>query len=454
MKKHLIPFWLSLVLLAFAGQGASAAVWTIPAFDIQAWNYYSGVGSVAYWSAKKKLYVGVRTYTPNRRGLVVFDTDASGNIIGQGRRYLSHPSEETPGHWTMVQSMLVDTRHTKLFLGLSDSHSTLTTALVMISLDSAGEPTGSPQAYSTGQPYNNVLAMALHPTLNRLYMVGWGCPGIYARDLDTNGVPTGSPLSWSIGSQGKFSITVRSNGGKVYLGTYPGVCEVSNMTSGAPSGTLHSYTATDVAGYLICSANNKGVYYKTDSGYVAYWAVTGVGEPSGSPVVTSTAVQNLQATSSNTLATCNVVTFTDAITAQTKTSGFKTREYSLNSNGSLNAILNETAAVDRRTASLLNTSPSVCVADSYLSGFLGNRYKDLSMRTTLNWVEPNGDMTASSTDVTMSGQGVYLRFCYSSRWRATWRAPTRRSPWWSTIRPAPTVNSTWRARTAMSMRAT
>lgn len=398
----------------------SLDTWAVPALNTS--GIVSNATAVAYDATKRKLYVGHMTDAAQCLGLTVFDTDDQGKVLGVGRRYLSHPDTQPGGALTWVQTLFLDTRHNALFIGLSFSGtSTCTTPLVRYSLDADGEPTGSPQAYDTGHPRYTVYAIALHPTLNRLYTGGWGDSRVFALDLGADGIPTGSPVTLSLGgNNGPYTISLRADGTRLYAGTHPGVLQVITLdANGNKTGTTRSYTATNYAtAYLLMSANDRGVYYKDQSGYMRYWSLDASGEPSGAPVATTLAVQWGRATTRNTLVTSEPVTFTDALTVETKTSGV--REYALNADGSLGAMLRESAELDCQQSNssyfcTLSTEPDVALITNSLTGFLGNRIGNLSLRTTLLLAEATGEVHPETTIATLNSQNTYLRFSHSVR---------------------------------------
>lgn len=417
--------------LPLEASAARAATWAVPALNSS--GIFSDASAVVYDAARHKLYVGHLTDAGNRRGLMVFDTDSQGNPVGISRRYLSHPNVQPGGTVTWIRTIFLDTRHNKLFIGTDCYEDAgMTTPLVMYNLDATGEPAGSPQAFATGNPNRTVYAVVLHPTLNRLYTVGWGGGAVYARNLDANGVPIGAPVALALGTYGPFSLSLRADGTKLYAGTYPNILQVIDLdANGNKVGSTRSYTASNYAStYLLMTANACGIYYKDQSGYIRYWHVTADGEPTDAPVATALAVQWGKATANNTLIASEDVPFTDALTGLPKVSGVKVREYALNTDGSIGAVQQESAAFDRQRTNIspytyfytLNTEPNTALITTSLAGFRGNRIGNLSLRTTLLFVEETGEIAPVTSSAALSSQSVYLQFSYSPRWGMVYAA--------------------------------
>ena len=416
------------------GCAVHATDWAVPACQ----PTIASTNCVAYNAATHKLYVGNPTDERTRRQLTVYDTDEQGRIIGQGRRYVVHSNPQPGNQLTEIVCIFLDTRHNKLFIGLTNQvyrDPVFTNPLVMFNLDAAGEPTGAPQAFNiTFTCYPGITAIAQHPTLNRLYLVGQFDWGVQVIDQDANGVPTGTPTYYSIGPYTYRSIDIRADGTKCYLGgvqytgqSWPSELLVVDMDGNGNlnTGTLRRYAGTGKTGYLIATANNRGVYYRTDDGHLAYWSLDAAGEPTpAAPTVTAMAVQNQAATPSDHLVVCVDETFTDALDATTKVSGVRVKEFALNTNGSLDALIRQSAAFDRQKVydyayqviTPLNVRPDTAVITSPLTGVRGNRIANLSMRTTLLSVEAGGELAPRYTSTQFSSVATYLRFAYSARW--------------------------------------
>jgi hypothetical protein len=415
-----------LACLLFGLSGISlAADWVVP--NCQSPVAY--VGGIAYNTATHKVYAGFMTDSKARKGLLVYDTDAKGNIIGQGRRYLSHPNPSPGGNvLTWVHCIFFDSRHNKLFLGLNSMYDGgFTTPLVMYNLDASGEPTGQPQAFNVGIPYQAIYWIAQHPTLNRLYFASWGNWGINAVNQDANGAPTGTPSSYGISPYSYNTVHFRSDGSKCYLGglsyvggQYVGSIRVVDVDGNGNlnTGNYRTYYATDYGGYLSTSASDTGDYYRTASGTLAYWPLDANGEPNqAAPIVTATDIQpGFAVEPGNKLILTRNETFIDAIDSQTKVSGMRVKEYALNGDGSLGALLKQTGILERQQiytnvyAQVQNVaiSPDVAVVTCNLSGVRGNRLANLLMRTTLLDVAATGELYPYYT-ASQLNTGSYLK---------------------------------------------
>ena len=435
--RNLTSTLLALTILSIAS-ALWAADWVVPGYKSPV--YFTTC--VTHNAATHKLYVGNMTDEKTRRQLTVYDTDAQGRVVGQGRRYVVHATPQPGGQLTWINCIFLDTRHNKLFIGLENQvyrDPVFTNPLVMFNLDAGGEPTGQPQAFNiTFTCYPGITAIAQHPTLNRLYLVGQFDWGVQIIDQDANGVPTGTPTYITIGPYTYQSIDIRADGSKCYLGgvqytgqDWPSELLVVDMDGNGNlnTATLRRYAGTGKTGYLHATANNRGVYYRTDDGHLAYWSLDAAGEPTpAAPTVTTMAVQNQAATPSDHLVVGVDETFTDALDATTKVSGVRVKEFALNTNGSLDALVRQSAAFDRLAVFdypyaytvPLNVKPDTAMLTMSLSGVRGNRVGNLSMRTTLLSVASSGEAAPYFTSATINGQSAYLKFAYSARWGKTY----------------------------------
>lgn len=423
--QRLIFFCILVVLLIpYAAQGEPLPL-TTPVIELERWHI-EHVASLAYDPVARKVYAGTRSRDRERRALVVFDTTADGALTGEPRRYSVHPDPEPVGNHTTVACMLLDRRHRKLFLGVGATAKELKTSLVAYALDAKGEPTGKPLAYDSGNPNVSLLAMALHPTLNRLYTVGWGAAGVGAVDLDANGLPTGKPLLQPIGGQGKYSIDMRADGSKLYLGSYPAMLEIVDLD---PAGNLTGKPRTHTVpanpqDYLRAVTGPKAVYFKGAAGNLMYLPLDAQGEAAAA--AKSAGDMQVQALDLNPAGQLEVAIntgFTDALTGKWIASGSRVQELAINADGAPGAVQRESAAFARRAVSSLDASTSPVAATSSLGyGFLGNRFAGLNVRATLVEAATQTAMLPAAKIVSMSAQQNYLKFAYSNRFGTVYAA--------------------------------
>lgn len=381
---------------------------------------------VAADPVKRKLYAGTYSYDPKRQGLLVYDLNPDGTVSEKPRRYSDHPDPMPdpfpPGGWSSVTSLFVDKTHNKLFMGVSVSgvkgFENFKRSLVMYNLDEKGEPQGNPQAYESGNPYIHIAAIAMHPKLNRIYTVGWGGSGIYAIDLDENGIPSSKPEAFPVAGNGKYSINFRSDGTKVYLGTYPSVLQVCNLDEKGSVVNVRSYTVENgPQEYMICVLTDRAIFFKGPNDNLSYWLLDNSGEVQGNPVV----VENfpVQAISVSDVPNRVIVSsstgFTDAITGKFIVDGVSLKEIEISPDGKIN-VTRETDRFLREKAQCINGVPSIAIATMHLGWrFLGNRISGVEIKTTLKSIESETPFPPALKIVHLGQEQKYLKFVYSSR---------------------------------------
>jgi hypothetical protein len=409
---------LLLTVGAFSGKlSAAPLLWTLPRLDATAQKIeYSA--AVAYDAAQHKLYVGTRSRDKERRGVLIFDTDATGAPQGDARRYSDHPDALPSGQWSNVNAILLDTKHHKLWMGVgSNSNAAVAKSLVMYDLDAKGEPVGEPQAFDNGNPQHATNALALHPRLNRLYIVGWGGAAFYTMDLDANGRPAGVPQAHAVGGAGKYSIALRADGSKLYLGTYPSVLEVADLDEkGNLNGKARSYPiANGEKVYLQMAAARRGIYFRGADGNLGYFALDAAGEPTGAPhSVADRPVQMIAAGAPGRLVVAASRGFTDALTGKHVVDGVQVQEIALQADGAPGALVRQSALIERSQALALAAEPAAALVTKSLGrGFLGNRFKGLKLRVTLMDAQSGETLPPGTQTSKLGTLGKYLKFAYS-----------------------------------------
>lgn len=403
------------ILLAFATTLAipGVAEWPIPLFPTDSYSIRV-VSSLAYDAEANKLYAGLRTI--DQRALAVFDTDAQGVVTGSCRRYAVYPAPIATGNEPIVQRILIDKRHRQLFLGLSFSAQQLSFPIVTLPLDAAGEPAGAPTGYDMGSPQHTCNDLALHPFTNRLYAVGWGGAAVYALNLDAGGTPTGAPVVFPVGSYGKYSIQIRPDASKLYLGTYPSVLEVCDLNaSGNVVNAMRRYPLTNGPNaYLFARASTQAVCFANSQNRLAWYPLNAAGEPTGSVNVDSNRhVQKIELSPSGTVVLAESIVFNDAISGVLRTNGFQIREHHLFTNGIVLPPVRESAPVYRFKALALSAQPHAVAAVDSVSGFLGNTYSGLLMRVSVPSLAPASNLAVTPQQVAFGLPARYLAFAHA-----------------------------------------
>lgn len=398
-----------LAALSLAAAGADAPV---PYFDTRSYNVWV-LSSLAHDTEARKLYVGMRAR--DQKALAVFDTDAQGAVTGDCRRYAVYPESIPSGNVAIVQCLLLDKPRHQLFLGLGFATTALPNPIITLPLDAQGEPAGPPRSFAMGNPMNSCQDLALHPFTNRLYAVGWGGVGLYALDLDATGAPTGAPHVFPAGSYGKYSVSLSSNASQAYLGTYPSVLEVCDLN---PSGDLvnavRRYPVTNGPNvYLVTRAAGRSVYFRNDQDRLAHFPLNSQGEPDGTVAVDSNRfIQAFALSPTGSLVLAEAGAFSDAITGQPRTNGFRIREYGLASSGGVESLLRDGPLQPRVKATVLTARPATAAAIAGVSGFAGNTWSGLVMRIGLLDVVPAATLAPSPRKVPLGVQAKYLTFVY------------------------------------------
>jgi hypothetical protein len=103
--------------------------------------------------------------------------------------------------------------------------------LTVYDLDDMGDPVGEPRSYEVGKVVNGIVnpsiaaivqAMAFHPTLHRLYLVGHGWHGVRSYALSPEGEPEADTYTFheipTPQGTGKHAMAVSDDGKRLYLG--------------------------------------------------------------------------------------------------------------------------------------------------------------------------------------------------------------------------------------------
>jgi hypothetical protein len=253
------------------------------------------VGTAALTADGRRLYLGLRySYRADRRNLAVLTLGPGGRPVGDVRRYADSAAPLPEAAHASVQAVLLDEARRKLYLATTlqaASPPEEGRALTVYDLDAGGEPAGAPRSYESGNPRRSVLALAKHPRLDRLYLVGFGGAAVYVYRLDGKGEPQGKPQAFPAGGSGKYAVAVSGDGRRLYLGTYPDQLEVLDLgADGLPVGKARTFAAAERAGkgadYLRFHYAPGCLYLRrqTDDGpRLAVWPLNERGEPVGLP---------------------------------------------------------------------------------------------------------------------------------------------------------------------------
>lgn len=183
-----------------------------------------------------KVYLGRgNSFDPDRQNLGVLSLDAAGQPVGEPHFYADSVAPLPLAGAVYVQSIVVDAARHKLYVASDPRGSGWTDPrqLTVYDLDDAGELVGTPRSYDTGAA--RATSIALHPTLNRLYLVSKVSTAVYVYDLDAQGEPQGPPQSFPVGTfSPKYDVDVSADGSKLYLGSWAAAEIVDLDASGHP----------------------------------------------------------------------------------------------------------------------------------------------------------------------------------------------------------------------------
>jgi hypothetical protein len=157
------------------------------------------IGSLAVSPDGRRVYLGRRTsYERSRLNLGVLSLDAAGRRMGKLTLYPDSDVKIPLDRQSTVARILVGPKNPaglgKLYLAvIYEGYHDLPHNLTVYDLDVNGDPTGPPRTYDSGNPQKWVTGFALHPLLERLYLVGPGGNAVYSYPLSKDGEPLGSP---------------------------------------------------------------------------------------------------------------------------------------------------------------------------------------------------------------------------------------------------------------------
>jgi hypothetical protein len=213
-----------------------------------------GVGptaSIALNNDATRIYLGRRWSMQRRRpNLLVFSPDNNG--VGQPREFVDSALPLPVGGRSTVSLIRHFPAYQKLYLATTVDYPHLRQpwpapdgrVLTVYNLTPAGDPMGEPRSYDAGNRWGSLIALAKHPTLNLLYLVGWGEPHVVVYEADAQGEPQRILTKFRCGGYGKYEVTVSPDGKRLYLGTYPDALEVVSLNSqGMPEGSAKTFSA-------------------------------------------------------------------------------------------------------------------------------------------------------------------------------------------------------------------
>jgi hypothetical protein len=201
------------------------------------------IASIAISPDGERVYLGrSNSSDPDRQNLVVVPINATDGSTGSPKLYrdsnlplplhATFPSAKSVS--TSLPIILTDPRYRKLYLIAQhdmDGRLRPSRYLTVYDLDRKGDPVGEPRSYETGKIVNGtvnpaivatVQGMCLHPTLDRLYLVGFGWHGVRYYTLSPDGEPQPDSYEYKeipTNAAGKFAIAVSQDGKRLYLGS-------------------------------------------------------------------------------------------------------------------------------------------------------------------------------------------------------------------------------------------
>jgi hypothetical protein len=373
------------------------------------------VGGIASDLGKRKLYVGLtNSYDPHRLNLWVFDINTKGEIIGGPRKYVDHPDSLAPGSASRIDCVVPDSGRHKLYLGVS--HPNCKAPLVVYNLDAGGEPIGRPVAYETKNPYPFCMDVAFHPSLAKCYVVGYGGSGVSVFDIGSDGFPVPS-CSWQ-GAIGGYSVNVRKDGTKIYMGTYASRLVVAGLDSnGNIIGDTKYYDVKDgPLEYMKPAFCERAIYFKGAGNNLSYFLLDEKGGVSGEAhTIENFPVQAVSSINfSDRFIIAAPVSFPDAITGKQIISGFKVSVMSVNPDGGPGRVLYTSDYFSRNAPEIIGRGNACPIAVKHIGwGFLGNKIKGVSVRVALDSFTTASPAPAASSVVKLGPENTYMRFVVS-----------------------------------------
>lgn len=386
--------------------------------------------AVAIDPRRGKLYVGGTGF--NRMTLSVFDVNARCELLGPPRTYVDSLDPLPQDQRSIVKRLRLDPQGRSLFVlvGMAGASSHAYRPLTVYALDDHGEPTGAPLSVSIGNPNHACDDVAFHPRLPLAYAVGWGGSGVGVLTLDAQGRPRGDATWVVTGGDGKVRVTLRPDGGKLYLGAYPGQVNVVDLDAqGQIASPMRSYNLPQPRqAYLQLVAFERALYVDyldEQSQPLQYLALDATGEPIGEArTVENLIVRDIMRSADHRkLLAVSLQSFSDAMTGEPRQGAAHVVELTLNAEGNPQQIkpcgepLQDTAI--HATSS---EAPAVLAVTPARPKFHGNRYAGLEVRFTLEHVESSAPLDAATFEARFPGHDGYLRFDYSRRFNRVYAA--------------------------------
>ena len=401
------------------------------------------VAAVAFNPEKSLVYAGGVSHDRARRALAVFPVEREGMKLGTPRLFPNHPDPlpPNPGGWSQTFCLVLDKRFPKkLFMGLNASNleeGKHHRPLVVYNLDEDGWPSGTPRAFSIGNLWDVCRGLALHPTLNQLYAVGWGMSGVAIIPLDSNGEPvaTASPEVHPVGVSQKHSLGFRSDGTRLYLGRIPWTLEVVSLGKdgrplpGADAVIIHQIPYLRAPEkFLSIVVRDEAVFWKGPDGTLSYYRL----KEDGSPILelhsTGITIQSVSAAAFRGRILVGISnSFKDALTGEMKVDGTIVQELEFDRAG-VAKVVRQSGILSRKImtgdpasdltgmSSMLSGIPGPVIAVETITGFIGNRVAGLNVRAALLSITAKVPLTLVSTSVSMSDEVAYPRFAYSAQY--------------------------------------
>jgi Beta-galactosidase trimerisation domain len=328
--------------------------------ELEITSTFTSIQSITISEDGKRIYFGQnRSHDRNRLNLSVLSLDNSGKSIGKIRRYIDSKNISFRlSDRVSISKIIASSKYKKLYLAfnLENAKGNITCrGLTVYNLDNNGEPIGQPRSYIYpylfGVDSESILAIELHPGKDLLYLSGFGADGIYIYSLDSNGEPQGTPKAYKIGVYGKEEIGINNN--ILYLGTYPDILEVIELDmEGLPINPIAIQTVSVgiLNKYFHFQRTPTALYWlevnplSTSPGYeIKYLLLDGVGKPIGLPVTIEgfKALTLAADPTGNTIWITEPITIPDAFTLEDKVVGFVPSQLIVQNDGSL--ILNDIA---------------------------------------------------------------------------------------------------------------
>lgn len=288
----------SVFVLAVAGISLSAlavdarATSNVTYIASDEWNF-KNIRTVVLSANGRRAYLGrYASYDSHRLNLLVVPLDENGKPTARPARYADSVVPLPDGAHSSVQALFLDEVRHKLYVSTGVNLAERTAEnryLSVYDLDADGDPVGAARGYATANPFNSIMAMARHPRLPLLYLVGHGGAAVYVQPLDARGEPAGAQKVFPAGAVGKYEVALSADAKRLYLGSAPDVLEIVDLdANGLPSGKVRAFKAGTENAYLKFALTRSALFFKRerpDGPRLASWPLDGSGEPVGVPQV-------------------------------------------------------------------------------------------------------------------------------------------------------------------------